>query len=81
MAGNPQMIPFEDPEDREGFLKLAKYPLIKHTDMLEEMVRRASDAPPLGPHVSASTLHSAPGRRFHTLHRVRAAHVPFATPS
>lgn len=27
----------EQEMDREGFLKLAKYPLIKHTDMLEEM--------------------------------------------
>jgi hypothetical protein len=27
----------EEPVDREAFLKLAKYPLIKHTDMLEEM--------------------------------------------
>jgi len=30
-------IEFEQPVDREAFLKLAKYPLIKHTDMLEEM--------------------------------------------
>eukprot|EP00239_Pterosperma_sp_CCMP1384_P011228 CAMPEP_0197861132 /NCGR_PEP_ID=MMETSP1438-20131217/37006_1 /TAXON_ID=1461541 /ORGANISM="Pterosperma sp., Strain CCMP1384" /LENGTH=107 /DNA_ID=CAMNT_0043478219 /DNA_START=287 /DNA_END=607 /DNA_ORIENTATION=+ len=27
----------EEPMDREAFLKVAKYPLIKHTDMLEEM--------------------------------------------
>ncbi|KAK3246289.1 hypothetical protein CYMTET_44167 [Cymbomonas tetramitiformis] len=27
----------DEPMDMEGYLKLAKYPLIKHTDMLEEM--------------------------------------------
>jgi hypothetical protein len=38
MAGlSATMTEFESPPDREAFLKLAKYPLIKHTDMLEEM--------------------------------------------
>eukprot|EP00241_Pyramimonas_parkeae_P010118 CAMPEP_0114249768 /NCGR_PEP_ID=MMETSP0058-20121206/14329_1 /TAXON_ID=36894 /ORGANISM="Pyramimonas parkeae, CCMP726" /LENGTH=108 /DNA_ID=CAMNT_0001363357 /DNA_START=294 /DNA_END=617 /DNA_ORIENTATION=+ len=37
MAAPLVMQDFIPPPDREGFLKLAKYPLIKHTDMLEEM--------------------------------------------
>ena len=36
LTGNVKMAD-EQEMDREGFLKLAKYPLIKHTDMLEEM--------------------------------------------
>ena len=33
----------EDIKDMEAFLKMAKYPLVKHTDMTQEMREEAMD--------------------------------------